>query len=94
MGIPTVIWRHAPSLQASEKQAILDTRWSHQRVLVNKTVPLRLGTTHLLGTGVGDFTLHRSVLSAVATALRLPKRIVKDCHINPADYAPEYALGL
>jgi hypothetical protein len=55
---------------------------------------LRLGTTHLLCTGVGDFALHRSVFSAVATTLHLPKRIVKDCHINPTDYVPEYALGL
>jgi hypothetical protein len=94
IGIPTVIWRHAPSLRASEKQAILDAGWGHWRVLVNKTLTIRLGTTHLLCTGVGDFTLHRSLFSAIATALHLPRRIVKDCHINPADYAPEYALGL
>jgi hypothetical protein len=94
IGVSTVIWRHTPSLQASEKQAILDARWGHQRVLVNKTLTIRLGTTHLLCTGGGDFTLHRRLLSAIATALHLPRRIVKDCHINPADYAPEYALGL
>jgi hypothetical protein len=93
-GVPNVIWRHAPSLRASEKQAILDTRWGHRRVLVNKTLTIRFGATHLLCTGVGDFTLHRSLLSAVATTLHLPKRVVKDCHINPADYSPEYAVGL
>jgi hypothetical protein len=94
MGVPNVIWRHAPSLRASQKQAVLDARWGYQRVLVNKTLTIRLGAMHLLCTGVGDFTLHRSLLSAVATALHLPKRIVKDCHINPSDYSPEYELGL
>ena len=73
IGVPNVIWRHAPSLRAAEKQAILDARWGHQHVLVNKTLTIRLGTMHLLCTGVGDFTLNRSLLSAVATALHLPK---------------------
>jgi hypothetical protein len=93
LGIPNVIWRHAPSLRAAEKQTVLDTLQGNERVLVNKTVTIRLGTMHLLCTGVGDFTLHRSLLSAVAHALGLPKRILKDCQINPVDYAPEYELG-
>jgi hypothetical protein len=41
----------------------------------------------------GDFTLPRSLLAAVAQALHLPKRSLKACQINPADYAPEEALG-
>lgn len=94
MGVPNVIWRHTPSLRAAEKQAVLDARWGHQRVLVNKTLTVRLGPMHLLCTGVGDFTLHRSLFSEIALALHLSKRSVKDCQINPADYAPESALGL
>lgn len=93
IGIPNAIWRHAPSLRAVEKQAVLDTLQGNKRVLVNKTVTIRLGTMHLLCTGVGDFTLHRSLLSAVAHALGLPKKLLKDCQINPADYVPEYELG-
>jgi hypothetical protein len=94
VGVPNVIWRHSPSLRAAEKQAVLDAMVDNKRVWVNKTVTIRLGTMHLLCIGVGDFTLNRSLLAAVASELRLPKRIVKDCHINPADYSPEYELGL
>jgi hypothetical protein len=94
VGVPNVIRRHSPSLRAAEKQALLDDLLDNERVLVNKTLTVRLGTMHLLCTGVGDFTLNRGLLSAVANELRLPKRIAKDCHINPADYSPEYELGL
>jgi hypothetical protein len=63
-------------------------------LLVNKTVTVRLGATHILCTGVGDFTLNRSLLSQVADELRLSKRMIKACRINPPDYSPEYELGL
>jgi hypothetical protein len=93
-GAPHVIRRHAPSLRAADKQAVLDALPVSARVWVNKTVTVRLGTMHLLCTGVGDFTLDRRLLAAVAHELCLPKRAVKDCHINPADYSPESELGL
>src|SRR5207302_9873201 len=63
-------------------------------LLVNKTVTIRLGTTHVLCTGVDDFTLNRSLLSQVADRLHLSKRTIKACRINPTDYSPEYELGL
>jgi hypothetical protein len=94
VGVPHVIWRHTPSLRAADNQAVLDAMPVNMRVWANKTLTIRLGPMHLLCTGVGNFTLNRSLLSAVAHELRLPKRIVKDCHIIPADYSPEYELGL
>jgi hypothetical protein len=94
VGVPHVIWRRSPSIRAADKQAVLDALLVNARMWVNKTVTIRLGTMHLLCTGVGDFTLNRSLLAAVANELRLPKRTVKDCHINPADYSPESELGL
>ena len=94
VGVPNVIWRHASSLRAADKQAVLDAQWGDARVLVNKTLTIRLGTMHLLCTGVGNFTVHRNLLATLAHALRLPKRLVKDCQINPADFAPESELGL
>lgn len=58
------------------------------------SVTVRLGTTHVLCTGVNDSTLNRRPLSQVADELSLPRRIIKACRINPSDYSPEYELGL
>lgn len=84
------------SLTAAEKQAVLDAGIDGDvaSVLVNRSVTVRLGTTHLLCTGVGDFSLDRRLLTKVADALQLPKRTMKDCRINPSHYAPERELGL
>lgn len=92
--IRNVIRRHPPSVTAAAKQTVLDAGLHGVKVLVNKTVTVRLGTLHLLCTGAGDFTMNRTVISEVANKLHLPKRVTKDCRINPADYSPEYELGL
>jgi hypothetical protein len=38
--------------------------------------------------------LPRSLLADVVQGLHLPTRSLKACQINPANYAPEHALGL
>jgi hypothetical protein len=94
LGTYTVIRRHSPSVTAAAKQTVLNAGLNGVGLLVNKTVTVRLGATHILCTGVGDFTLNRSLLSQVADELRLSKRMIKACRINPPDYSPEYELGL
>lgn len=86
--------RHLASVTAAAKQTVLNTGLDGVGLLVNKTVTVRLGTTHVLCTGVGDFTLNRSLLSQVTDELHLSKRAIKACRINPPDYSPEYELGL
>jgi hypothetical protein len=94
LGAPHMIRRHAPSMSAAAKQAVLDAELNGVPVLVNKTVTVRLGAAHLLCTGVGDFTINRHVLAKVASVLGLPKKTAKACRINPPDYSPEHELGL
>jgi hypothetical protein len=94
LGTYSVIKRHLPSVTAAAKQTVLNAGLDGVGLLVNRTVTVRLGTTHILCTGVGDFTLNRGLLSQVADELSLSKRIIKACRINPPDYSPEYELGL
>jgi hypothetical protein len=89
-----VVMRHLASVSAAAKIAMLNAGLDGVGILVNKTVTVRLGTTHVLCTGVDDFTLNRRLLSQVADELHLSKRIIKACRINPPDYSPEYELGL
>lgn len=94
LGTYAVIRRHLPSVTAAAKQTVLNAGLDGVGLLVNKTLTVRLGTTHVLCTGMGDFTLNRFLLSQVANELRLSRRIIKACRINPPDYSPEYELGL
>jgi hypothetical protein len=94
LGIENVIARHAPSVTAAAKQSLLDAGWHGVKLLVNKTVTVRLGTVHLLCTGAGDFTLNHCQLATIGKELRLSRKAVKACRINPPDYSPEYELGL
>jgi hypothetical protein len=94
LGVEHMIARHPPSLTAAAKQTLLDAGGSGVKRLVNKTVTVRLGTTHLLCTGAGDFTLNRCHLTTIAGELRLSKKVTKACRINPPDYSPESELGL
>jgi len=69
--------RHGPSLSAAETQALLPPG-----VLVQKTVSMKLADTLLLCTGVGPQRVTRQQLRAIAAALALPRRAVKQCTVN------------
>jgi hypothetical protein len=75
--------RHGPSLSAAGTQALLPPG-----VLVQKTVSMTLGETPLLCTGVGLQRLKRRHLHAIAAALALPGRFIKQCTINPLTSNP------
>jgi hypothetical protein len=94
LGIYNMIERHSPSVSAAAKQTVLDCGLSGPRQLVNKSVTVRLGTLHLLGSGAGDFRMNRTLIYEIANQLCLTRRDIKACRINPADYSPEYELGL
>jgi len=75
--------RHGPSLSAAKTQVLLPPE-----VMVHKTVSMTLGETLLLCTGVGPKRLKRQQLHAIAAALALPRRTVKQCTINPVTSNP------
>jgi len=69
--------RHRPSLSAAETQVLLPPG-----VLVQKTVSITLADTFVLCTGVGPQRVTRQHMRSIATALALPRRIVKQCTVN------------
>jgi hypothetical protein len=75
--------RHGSTLSATETQALLAPG-----VLVQKTVSMTLGETSLLCTGVGPQRVTRQHLRAIAAALALPRRAVKQCTVNPVTFDP------
>jgi len=75
--------RHGPSLSAAETQALLPPG-----MLVHKTVSMTLAETLLLCTGVSPQRVTRQHLRAVAAALALPRRTVKQCTVNPLTSNP------
>jgi hypothetical protein len=87
--LPQRICWHAPTLSASETQAVLPPQ-----VLVQKTVSVEMAGHLLLWTGVGDYehTLHQR--RAVASALGLPRLAARQCSTNPATCRPEVEFAM
>lgn len=75
--------RHGPMLSAAGKQALLPPE-----VLVHKTVSMTLAETLLLCTSVGPQRLTRQQLHAIAAALEMPRRAIKQCTVNPVSSNP------
>ncbi len=75
--------RHGPWLSAAETQTLLPPG-----VLVHKTVSMTLAETLLLCTGVSPQRLTRQHLRAIAAALALPRRTIKQCTVNPVTSNP------
>ena len=70
--------RHGPSRSAAGTQVLLPPR-----VLVHKTISIKLADTLLLCCAIGPQRVTRHQLRAIAAALALSRRAVKRCTINP-----------
>jgi len=80
---------HAASHSGAQTQAVLPPG-----ALVQKTVTVEIAGKLLLCTCVGDRKLERKHLRAVADALALPRRAVKQCSINPSTCDPVVEYGM
>ena len=87
--LPERIYWHAPTLSASETQAVLPTQ-----VLVQKTVSVEMAGRLLLWTGVGEYEHTLDQRRVVASALGLPRRAAKQCSTNPATCRPEQEFAM
>jgi len=75
--------RHGPALSTAGTQALLP-----RGVLVHKTVSMTLAETLLLCTSVGPQRLSRQQLHTITAALKMPRRAIKQCTINPVTSNP------
>ena len=80
---------HEPTLAAAETQTVLPPG-----VIVQKTITLQLGPLLLQVTSIGDFSLGRRSIRAIASALGLSRREASHHSINPAHCDPEKEYGL
>ena len=80
---------HEPSLRAIETQMLLPAG-----CIVQKTITLQLGPLLLQVSGIGDFSLGRRSIRAIASALGLSRREASHHSINPAHCDPEKEYGL
>lgn len=87
--LPERICWHAPTLSASETQAVLPPQ-----VLVQKTVSVEMAGHLVLWTGVGDYEHTLDQRRVVASALGLPRRAAKQCSTNPATCRPEEEFAM
>ncbi|MFL5662022.1 MAG: hypothetical protein ACJ8BW_11835 [Ktedonobacteraceae bacterium] len=90
--VPTSYQRlliHEPSLTAAETQMLLPAG-----CIVQKTITLQLGPLLLQVSGIGDFSLERRSIRAMASALGLSRRQASHQTINPAHCDPEKEYGL
>ena len=87
--LPERICWHAPTLSASETQAVLPPQ-----VLVQKTVSVEMAGRLLLWTGIGDYQHTLDQHRVVADALGLPRRAARQCSTNPATCRPEQEFAM
>jgi len=87
--LPERICWHAPTLSASETQAVLPPQ-----VLVQKTVSVEMAGRLLLWTGIGDYEHTLDQRRVVASALGLPRRAARQCSTNPATCRPEQEFAM
>ena len=87
--LPERICWHAPTLSASETQAVLPPQ-----VLVQKTVSVEMAGQLSLWTGIGDYEHTLDQRRAVASALGLPLRAARQCSTNPATCRPEQEFAM
>jgi hypothetical protein len=87
--LPERICWHAPTLSASETQAVLPPM-----VLVQKTVTVEMAGQLLLWTGVGEQEHTLEQRRVVASTLGLPRRAAKQCSTNPAACPPEQEFAM
>jgi hypothetical protein len=80
---------HEPTLAAASKQTLLPAG-----VMVQKTVTLQLGPLLAQVSGIGDFSLGRHSIRAIASALGLSRREASHHCINPVNCDPEKEYGL
>jgi hypothetical protein len=80
---------HAASYSAAQTQVVLPPD-----VLVQKTVTVEMAGKLLLRTCVGDRKLERTQVRAMADALALPRRAVKQCTINLSTCDPVEECGM
>ncbi len=80
---------HAATHSAAQTQVVLPPG-----ALVQKTVTVEMAGKLLLCTCVGDRKLERTHLRAVAHALALPRRALKQCTINPSTCDPVEEYGM
>jgi hypothetical protein len=81
--------RHAATISASEKQAVLP-----QGVLVQKTVSVEMAGRLLLCSRIGDQKLARQQMRAIQAALSLPRWAATHTTINPPSYEPTVEFGI
>src|SRR2546421_9439979 len=89
--VPTCYQRlliHEPTLAAAETQTVLPPG-----VIVQKTITLQLGPLLLQVTSIGDFSLGRRSIRAIASALGLSRREASHHSINPPHCDPEKEYG-
>ena len=87
--LPEHICWHAPTLSASETQAVLPPQ-----VLVQKTVSVEMAGQLSLWTGIGDYEHTLDQRRVVASALGLPRRAARQCSTNPATCRPEEEFAM
>src|SRR5947209_1513772 len=90
--VPTCYQRlliHEPTKAAAETQTLLPAG-----IIVQKTITLQLGPLLLQVSSVGDFSLGRRSIRAIASALGLSRREASHHSINPAHCDPEKEYGL
>ncbi|TMD42570.1 MAG: hypothetical protein E6I93_20085 [Chloroflexi bacterium] len=87
--LPERICWHAPTLSASETQAVLPPQ-----VLVQKTVSVEMAGRLLLWTGIGDYQHTLDQRRVVASALGLPRQAARQCSTNPATCRPEEEFAM
>lgn len=87
--LPERIYWHAPTLSASETQAVLPPQ-----VLVQKTVTVDMAGQLLLWTAIGDYEHTLDQRRIVARALGLSRRSARQCSTNPATCRPEEEFAM
>jgi len=87
--LPQRICWYAPTLSASETQAVLPPQ-----VLVQKTVSVEMAGRLLLWTGVGEYEHTLDQRRVVASALGLPHRAARQCSTNSATCRPEEEFAM